>query len=133
MRAGLARDEVGTFSIDRACQFAIASKLAPTVIQMFQFLRGNKHDPPQTMTQIEITQPGAPEVLQPRQVPLPVAGPGEVLIRVHAAGVNRPDVQRAGKYPMKPGMNPIPLEVAGEVVALGSASVTSWSATKSAR
>jgi NADPH:quinone reductase-like Zn-dependent oxidoreductase len=89
---------------------------------MFQFLRGNKHDPPQTMTQIEITQPGAPEVLQPRQVPLPVAGPGEVLIHVHAAGVNRPDVlQRAGKYPMKPGMNPIPgLEVAGEVVAIGS-------------
>jgi putative PIG3 family NAD(P)H quinone oxidoreductase len=77
---------------------------------------------PQTMTHIEITQPGAPEVLQPRQVPVPVAGAGEVLIRVHAAGVNRPDVlQRAGKYPMKPGMNPIPgLEVAGEVVAVGS-------------
>jgi putative PIG3 family NAD(P)H quinone oxidoreductase len=77
---------------------------------------------PQTMTQIEITQPGAPEVLQPRQVPLPAVGAGEVLIRVHAAGVNRPDViQRAGKYPMKPGMSPIPgLEVAGEVVAIGS-------------
>ncbi|MGY2185565.1 Phthiocerol synthesis polyketide synthase type I PpsC [compost metagenome] len=77
---------------------------------------------PKTMTQIEITQPGAPEVLQPRQVPVPTAGAGEVLIRVHAAGVNRPDVlQRAGKYPMKPGMNPIPgLEVAGEVVAVGA-------------
>ena len=77
---------------------------------------------PKDMTLIEITQPGGPEVLQPRQVPLPTAGVGEVLIRVHAAGVNRPDVlQRAGKYPMKPGMNPNPgLEVAGEVVAVGA-------------
>jgi NADPH2:quinone reductase len=77
---------------------------------------------PQTMTQIEITTPGGPEVLQPNLVPVPVAGAGELLIRVHAAGVNRPDVlQRAGQYPMKPGMNPIPgLEVAGEVVGLGA-------------
>ncbi|NWA24416.1 NAD(P)H-quinone oxidoreductase [Pseudomonas gingeri] len=77
---------------------------------------------PHEMTQIEITQPGAPEVLQPRQVPMPVAGAGEILIRVHAAGINRPDaLQRAGLYPMKPGMNPIPgLEVAGEVVAVGA-------------
>lgn len=76
---------------------------------------------PSTMTQIEITEPGGPDVLQPRQVPVPAPGEGEVLIRVHAAGVNRPDaLQRAGKYPMKPGMNPIPgLEVAGEVVAIG--------------
>lgn len=76
----------------------------------------------QTMTLIEITEPGGPEVLQPRQVPAPVAGAGEILIRVHAAGVNRPDaLQRAGKYPMKPGMNPNPgLEVAGEVVAIGA-------------
>jgi NADPH2:quinone reductase len=76
---------------------------------------------PQTMTQIEITQPGGPEVLQPNQVPVPTPEAGEILIRVHAAGVNRPDViQRAGKYPMKPGMSPIPgLEVAGEVVAIG--------------
>lgn len=77
---------------------------------------------PQEMTLIEITTPGGPEVLQPRQADVPVAGPGEILIRVHAAGVNRPDaLQRAGKYPMKPGMSPIPgLEVAGEVVALGA-------------
>ena len=77
---------------------------------------------PQTMTLIEITEPGGPEVLKPRQEPVPTAGAGEVLIRVHAAGVNRPDViQRAGKYPMKPGMSPIPgLEVAGEVVAIGA-------------
>ena len=76
---------------------------------------------PHEMTLIEITSPGGPEVLQPRQEPVPVAGPGEVLIRVHAAGVNRPDaLQRAGTYPMKPGMSPIPgLEVAGVVVALG--------------
>lgn len=76
---------------------------------------------PNEMTRIEITEPGDPEVLQPKRVPLPIAAAGEVLIRVHAAGVNRPDaLQRAGKYPMKPGMNPIPgLEVAGEIVALG--------------
>ncbi|MGY2364397.1 NAD(P)H-quinone oxidoreductase [Pseudomonas azotoformans] len=76
---------------------------------------------PQEMTLIEITTPGGPEVLQPRQADVPVAAPGEILIHVHAAGVNRPDaLQRAGKYPMKPGMSPIPgLEVAGEVVALG--------------
>ncbi|HEX4550889.1 NAD(P)H-quinone oxidoreductase [Pseudomonas sp.] len=77
---------------------------------------------PEEMTRIEITEPGAPEVLQPKRVPLPVAAEGEVLIRVHAAGINRPDaLQRAGKYPMRPGMNPIPgLEIAGEVVALGA-------------
>ncbi|MCP1462576.1 NAD(P)H-quinone oxidoreductase [Pseudomonas sp. S3E17] len=76
---------------------------------------------PKEMTLIEITTPGGPEVLQPRRAEVPVAGPGEILIRVHAAGVNRPDaLQRAGKYPMKPGMNPLPgLEVAGEVAALG--------------
>ncbi|MGY2177291.1 NAD(P)H-quinone oxidoreductase [Pseudomonas azotoformans] len=76
---------------------------------------------PQEMTLIEISTPGGPEVLQPRQADVPVAAPGEILIHVHAAGVNRPDaLQRAGKYPMKPGMSPIPgLEVAGEVVALG--------------
>ncbi|WP_179179203.1 NAD(P)H-quinone oxidoreductase [Pseudomonas sivasensis] len=83
---------------------------------------------PNDMTLIEIITPGGPEVLQPRQAQVPVAGPGEILIRVHAAGVNRPDaLQRAGKYPMKPGMSPIPgLEVAGEVVALGDG-VTAFS------
>lgn len=76
---------------------------------------------PTNMTLIEITTPGGPEVLKPRQVPVPSPAAGEILIRVHAAGVNRPDaLQRAGKYPMKPGMSPYPgLEVAGEVVALG--------------
>ena len=77
---------------------------------------------PNEMTRIEITEPGGPEVLQARRVPLPTVGEGQVLIRVHAAGINRPDaLQRAGKYPMKPGMDPIPgLEVAGEVVAVGA-------------
>ncbi|UVK95543.1 NAD(P)H-quinone oxidoreductase [Pseudomonas atacamensis] len=76
---------------------------------------------PNEMTRIEITEPGGPEVLQARRVPLPTVAEDQVLIRVHAAGINRPDaLQRAGKYPMKPGMDPIPgLEVAGEVVALG--------------
>ena len=77
---------------------------------------------PNEMTRIEITEPGGPEVLQAKRVPLPTVGEGQVLIRVHAAGINRPDaLQRAGKYPMKPGMDPIPgLEVAGEVVAVGA-------------
>ena len=77
---------------------------------------------PNEMTRIEITQPGGPDVLQPSRVPLPTAAEDEVLIRVHAAGINRPDaLQRAGQYPMRPGMNPIPgLEVAGEVVAIGA-------------
>lgn len=76
---------------------------------------------PTDMTLIEITTLGGPEVLKPRQEPVPSPASGEILIRVHAAGVNRPDaLQRAGKYPMKPGFSPIPgLEVAGEVVALG--------------
>ncbi|KIF58741.1 NAD(P)H-quinone oxidoreductase [Pseudomonas fluorescens] len=77
---------------------------------------------PNEMTRIEITEPGGPEVLQARRVPLPSVAEGQVLIHVHATGINRPDaLQRAGKYPMKPGMDPIPgLEVAGEVVALGA-------------
>lgn len=76
---------------------------------------------PHEMTLIEITTPGGPEVLKPRKAPRPTLAAGEILIQVHAAGVNRPDaLQRAGKYPMKPGTSPIPgLEVAGEVVALG--------------
>ena len=70
------------------------------------------------MRAIEITQYGAPEVLQPCQRPLPVLKPGEVLIKVHAAGVNRPDVlQRAGHYPVPPGASDLPgLEIAGAIV-----------------
>lgn len=70
------------------------------------------------MKAIEITQPGAPEVLQLCQRPDPTPGPGEVLIRVQAAGINRPDVlQRAGAYPPPKGASDLPgLEVAGEIV-----------------
>ena len=70
------------------------------------------------MTAIDPATPGGPEVLVPVTRPVPVPGDGEVLIRVHAAGVNRPDVlQRLGRYPMPPGAPTIMgLEVAGEVV-----------------
>jgi NADPH2:quinone reductase len=70
------------------------------------------------MRAIEIMQPGPPEVLQPCERPLPVLKAGEVLIRVIAAGVNRPDVfQRLGQYPVPPGASDLPgLEVAGEIV-----------------
>jgi putative PIG3 family NAD(P)H quinone oxidoreductase len=77
--------------------------------------------PPESMTAIEIREPGGPEVLVPATRPLPQPGPGEALIRVAAAGVNRPDVlQRQGGYPPPPGASDIPgLEIAGRVVALG--------------
>lgn len=70
------------------------------------------------MKAIEIVRPGAPEVLQRCDRPLPVPGENEVLIRVHAAGVNRPDVlQRKGLYPVPPGASDLPgLEVSGEIV-----------------
>jgi len=70
------------------------------------------------MKAVEITQYGAPEVLQACQRPMPACAPGEVLIRVHAAGVNRPDVlQRLGHYPVPPGASDLPgLEIAGEIV-----------------
>ena len=70
------------------------------------------------MRAIEITQPGAPEVLQLCERPMPVAKPGEVIIKVHAAGINRPDVfQRTGNYPVPPGASDLPgLEVAGEII-----------------
>lgn len=73
------------------------------------------------MTAIAISAPGGPDVLVPQTRPVPQPGPGEVLIRVGAAGVNRPDVlQRMGLYPPPPGASDLPgLEVAGEIVALG--------------
>ena len=72
-----------------------------------------------TMDAIEITQPGGPEVLCLTQRPVPVPGPGEVLIRVSASGINRPDVlQRKGAYPPPPGASDLPgLEVAGVIEA----------------
>ncbi|MDP6353118.1 MAG: NAD(P)H-quinone oxidoreductase [Alphaproteobacteria bacterium] len=73
------------------------------------------------MTAVEISEPGGPEVLRPVVRPVPSPGFGEVLIRVAAAGVNRPDVmQRTGTYPLPPGVSDLPgLEVAGTIVAVG--------------
>lgn len=76
---------------------------------------------PDTMTAILIDGKGGPEVLTPGQVPVPRPGPGQILIKVHAAGINRPDVlQRQGLYPAPKGHSEIlGLEVAGEVSATG--------------
>lgn len=73
------------------------------------------------MTAVAISAPGGPEVLQPVERPVPQPGPDEVLIRVAAAGVNRPDVlQRMGYYPPPPGASDLPgLEIAGTIVAVG--------------
>ena len=82
---------------------------------------------PAAMTAIEITEPGGPEVLKPVERPLPIAGHGEVLVRIQAAGVNRPDVlQRLGGYAPPPGASDIPgLEIAGTVAAVGDG-VAGW-------
>jgi NADPH:quinone reductase len=82
---------------------------------------------PNSMTAIRIREPGEPAVLEPVDWPVPQLGPAEVLIRVAAAGVNRPDLlQRQGHYPPPPGASLIPgLEVAGEIAALGS-EVRGW-------
>ncbi len=77
---------------------------------------------PARMTVIGIKSPGGPEMLVPEKRAVPEPGEGEILIKVEAAGVNRPDVmQREGLYPPPPGAPDIPgLEIAGKVVALGS-------------
>ncbi|MEZ5891608.1 MAG: NAD(P)H-quinone oxidoreductase [Parvularculaceae bacterium] len=82
---------------------------------------------PKTMNVVEITAPGGPEVLQIAERPVPAPKGNEVLIRIHAAGVNRPEVlQRKGMYPPPPGATDIPgLECAGEIAALG-ADVKDW-------
>jgi len=82
---------------------------------------------PATMTAVEITQPGGPDVLKPVSRPLPAIKPHEVLIAVEAAGVNRPDCfQRAGTYNPPPGASDLPgLEVAGTIVQVG-ADVMQW-------
>ncbi|HZT25536.1 MAG TPA: NAD(P)H-quinone oxidoreductase [Pseudolabrys sp.] len=82
---------------------------------------------PSRMTAIGIKAPGGPDMLVPEERALPKPGPGEILVKVAAAGVNRPDVmQRLGSYPPPPGAPDIPgLEIAGEVAALG-ADATRW-------
>lgn len=84
---------------------------------------------PAAMTAIAIRAPGGPEVLVPEQRPVPSPAAGEILVKVAAAGVNRPDVQqRKGLYPPPPGAPDIPgLEIAGTVVACGPA-VSRWKA-----
>jgi NADPH:quinone reductase len=76
---------------------------------------------PREMTVVEIAAPGGPEQLRLAVRPMPQPGEGEVLVRVEAAGVNRPDVmQRQGRYPPPPGASDLPgMEIAGEIVALG--------------
>jgi len=82
---------------------------------------------PEYMTAIEITDFGSADVLKPRQIPLPEIRDDELLIRVVAAGVNRPDImQRSGMYPAPKGVTKIPgLEISGEIVKVG-ASVSDW-------
>jgi NADPH2:quinone reductase len=77
------------------------------------------------MRAVEIARPGGPEVLRIVERPTPAPGPGEVLIEVAAAGVNRPDIlQREGRYPPPPGASDIPgLEVSGAVVAMGEGAI----------
>jgi NADPH:quinone reductase len=77
---------------------------------------------PLEMTVVEISAPGGPEQLKPNKRAVPQPGDREVLVRVAAAGVNRPDVmQRQGRYPPPPGASDLPgLEIAGEIVALGA-------------
>ena len=80
---------------------------------------------PATMTAITVPTPGGPEALVPTERPVPQPGRGEVLVKVAAAGINRPDVmQRRGLYPPPPGASDIPgLEIAGTVVAVGEGAV----------
>jgi NADPH2:quinone reductase len=74
------------------------------------------------MRAVEISSPGGPEVLKPRDLPKPTPQPNEIVVKVAAAGVNRPDVlQRMGRYPVPPGASPLPgLEIAGEVAEAGA-------------
>jgi NADPH2:quinone reductase len=79
------------------------------------------------MRAVEISRPGGPEVLKPADWPRPAPKPNEILVKVAAAGVNRPDVlQRMGLYPVPPDASPLPgLEIAGEVAELGE-NATQW-------
>jgi hypothetical protein len=83
--------------------------------------------PPATMSAVAIAAPGGPEVLKATELPTPKPAAGQLLVKVAAAGVNRPDVaQRMGVYPPPPGHSPLPgLEIAGEVVEAGP-ETTRW-------
>lgn len=85
-------------------------------------------DLPDEMRAVEISTPGGPEVLKPVWRPVPKPAAGEILIRIHAAGVNRPDaLQRAGAYAPPPDASDLPgLECAGEVVATGPGGAGRW-------
>src|SRR5688572_12681613 len=82
---------------------------------------------PTTMQVVEISAPGAPDVLKPAERPVPQPKDNEVLVKVAAAGVNGPDImQRKGLYPAPAGASDLPgLEISGEIVAVGSA-VKRW-------
>src|SRR2546430_12189608 len=73
------------------------------------------------MRAVEISRPGGPEVLKPADLPKPAPKPNEILVKVAAAGVNRPDIlQRMGLYPVPPDASPLPgLEIAGDVISAG--------------
>ncbi len=83
---------------------------------------------PKSMRYIEITEPGGPEVLRLATGPLPRPGPGEVLVRVEAAGINRADLlQRQGHYPPPPGASPIlGMEISGHIAGLGTGPTDPW-------
>ncbi|MGF1660479.1 MAG: NAD(P)H-quinone oxidoreductase [Rubrimonas sp.] len=93
----------------------------------FDLPEGGNPEPPSQMRCVEIVKPGGPDVLRPTTRPIPSPGPDEILIRVRAAGVNRPDaLQRAGAYDPPPGASDLPgLEAAGVVVEAGAA-VSRW-------
>src|ERR1700678_841152 len=84
--------------------------------------------PTQAMRYIEVAEPGGPEVLRLATGPVPRPGPGEVLVRVEAAGINRADLlQRQGHYPPPPGASPIlGMEVSGHIAELGAGTSGRW-------
>src|SRR5947207_11030595 len=98
-----------------------------TIVRIPKPPRSCPMDLPETMRQVVAREPGPPEVLGVKQAPVPRPRPGEALIRIAYAGVNRPDcLQRAGGYPPPPDASPvIGLAVAGPIAALGEG-VDTW-------
>jgi putative PIG3 family NAD(P)H quinone oxidoreductase len=110
----------GDVEIKHTTQNSLARLLAATHCFALNF-PGRTMSTPAQMTAIGIPKPGGPDALVPEQRPVPQPGSNEILVKVAAAGVNRPDVaQRTGNYPPPPGASDIPgLEIAGDIVALG--------------